>query len=89
MSQFPTPLDRGCAIKAAATAIITCIDGRRPAIIRAPQHSHYSEVRSTTKVVRMLADVERNWSSMGAAFAWDRKVVALTKAIAAETRVLS
>lgn len=88
MSQFPTPLDRGCAIKAAATAIITKIHGARPAIIRAPQHSHYSEARSTTPVVRMLADVERNWSSMGAAFVWDRKVSALTKAIAGEQRML-
>lgn len=85
---WPTRHDRSLAIKTAATAIVTRIHGPRPVIVNAPMHSHYGLARDTTSTVRMMAAIDRNWSSMSEAFAWDRKVSALVRAVADERRVL-
>lgn len=81
-------LDRGCAIKAAAVEIITRTHGPRPVIVKAPEHSYHGELRDTTPEPRMLAIIDRCLTSVGDALAWDRKVSALTRAIAAEQRGL-
>lgn len=87
-TQWANRLDRGCAILAAARAIVTRAHGPRAVIKKAGDVAHSRILDGRPREVR-IAEAVAEFETWGAAFAWDRRVKALTKAIAGETRVLS